>query len=173
MLSSFRIIILAILLTTMVGCHGEDPQPELRDPIYSDLGKRAKEFEDSSKTLQETLAGLKESLEKAEPNTLERKDIQKKIAKTTREARDAEQWARYYKIRAERRKLVGRLDYKEAFKAGKEWPEESEYREYELSNKLREASRNWNNRVPKLHDRLPSSAPKVEKKPEAEGEKEE
>lgn len=175
MICFHRIIFGLILSISIVGCRLEKSQPELDDPIFSDLGKRAKEYEDSSKVLAETLVGLREKLEKTEPNSIDRKDALKNIAKTTREAREAEQLARFYKIRAERRRLEGRLAYKEAFKAGKDWPEENEYLDYQRINRLRESSRNWNHRVPKLQDRLPGSAPKVEKKPEgeAEGEKQE
>jgi hypothetical protein len=142
----------------LIGCSKEDPIPEERDPIFKDLEHRQSEHQ---KTYDEATAKLKElyaSLEKAEPNSLEKRDIQRDIAKYKAQALDNEQWARYYRIRTGRRKLVDRLAYKEALGAKKPWPDPSEYSEYLVNRRLVEANRNWNARVPKLRDRLPSSA---------------
>ncbi|NJL23945.1 MAG: hypothetical protein HC902_01320 [Calothrix sp. SM1_5_4] len=58
-----------IFCVSLSSCKREDPNPELRDPIYKDLEARATEHQ---KTFEETKAkieGLKSSLEKVEPNT--------------------------------------------------------------------------------------------------------
>jgi hypothetical protein len=68
----------------------------------------------------------------------------------------------YYKIRAARRKVVDKISAKEAREANKEWPDRSEYSDYQVNNRLRSVSLNWNQRVPKLQDRL--SKPSGKKK---------
>lgn len=170
---SHRLLGLCLLAFALVGCAKEDPIPEERDPIYQDLTKREAEH---SKMLEEATAKLtetREKLAKVEPLSIEKKDLEKELAKHTAGKLEHEQWAHYYKIRAGRRKVVDRLVYKEAFHAGrdKEWPDPKEYQEYLVNRRLVEVSRNWAQRVPKLQTRVAGKgegAKKEEKKAESE-----
>jgi hypothetical protein len=163
--SNLALIFLLCLCTQLLGCKKEDPNPELMDPIYSDLLKRAT---DSQKALDEAtakLVTLHADLEKAEPNSIDLKDIQKDIAKTEAQKLRADQEARYFKIRSERRKFEDRIEYKKAFAKDQPWPDKHEYSDYLVNIRLREISLNWGTRVPKLHDRMTASV--TAKKPEA------
>src|SRR4051812_22220916 len=113
--SAIQIFLSAMIMLAVVGCKKEDPNPELLDPIYKDLQTHCdgylKNLEESKKKLEE----LKVSLEKAEPRTIELKNLEKELAKEKLKLMNADQLSRYYRIRAERRKLVGRLEYQKAF----------------------------------------------------------
>lgn len=158
MLRTLRVAFALIAALTLGACSKEDPNPELRDPIYADLGKRQA---DAQKAYEEASAKIKElveKLEKAEANSLEKRDMERDLRKYRKVALDSEQMARYYKIRVERRRIVDKAAYREALEAKKEWPYPDEYSDYLTNRRLHEISLNWNARVPKLTDRLPSSA---------------
>lgn len=155
------ILISTSILSVITACSGEDPQPELRDKVFEDLSKKAKAFEGEQKSTEAEVEGLKVSLGKAEPNSIEGRDIQKNLLKAQRKLIKASELAKYYKIRAERRRLEARIEYRKAFKEGKgdEWPNAKTFEGYETMNRLREANLNWNKRVPKLADRLHQRKP--------------
>lgn len=152
-----------IAILTLSGCEKEDPNPELRDPIWQDLSKRAADYEKQREEHKAKIVGLREKLEKVEPNSMDLKDVRRDLAKTEKALLGAEQLARYYKIRAERRKVVDKIAAREARAANKEWPDPNEYSEYLVNIRLHEINRNWNARVPKLQDRLVRKPAKEEK----------
>lgn len=147
------IAILALLIS-LVGCTKEHPNPEQLDPIFKDLETRAAEHKKAHEEAKVNLEALREEEQKTAPNTIELKDVRREIAKTRKQILDNDQWARYYQIRAERRKIEGRIAYKKAFAKGEQWPPPGEYSDYLVNIRLRQAPLNWNARVPKLQDRL-------------------
>lgn len=161
------LIFLIVLCTQLVGCKKEDPNPELMDPIYSDLLKRATDSQKAYEEAKVKVEALRKDLEKAEPNSIDVKDIQKDLAKTEIQKQRAEQEARYFKIRSERRKYEDRIEYKKAFAKNEEWPNKHEYSDYLVNIRLREINLNWGARVPKLRDRKLATTQKAEKSEEA------
>lgn len=152
-----RLALATLMMVLLAGCSKEDPNPQLRDPIFQDLEKRANEHQKAKDEAEKQLLDLKTKLAKAEPNTLGKRDIEKDIRKNEHLALESSQWALYYKIRTERRRIVDKLAYGEALANKKPWPDPNEYSEYLVNRRLVEANRNWNARVPKLQSRLPSS----------------
>jgi hypothetical protein len=165
--SNLTLIFLVCLCTQLLGCKKEDPNPELMDPIYSDLLKRATDSQKAFDEATAKLVTLQENLEKAEPNSIDVKDIQKEIAKTEAQKLRASQESLYFKIRSERRKFEDRIEYKKALAKDQPWPDKHEYSDYLVNIRLREINPNWGARVPKLQDRMTASAPP--KKAEAAG----
>jgi hypothetical protein len=163
-----QLALLTLVCLTLVGCRKEDPQPELKDPIYKDLNTRAGDYEKAVTEGQTQVKDLRLAIEKTEANTIEFKNVQRDLAKAEKKLLGDEQLARYYKIRAERRKFMGRRAYREAFAAGREWPDPSEYSDYLVNMRLREVSMNWNKRVPKLQDRIPAAKTDKKAEPKAE-----
>lgn len=162
-----RLIFTLFVAFALSACAKEDPIPEERDPIYQDLMKREAEHTKMTEEATAKVAELRAQLLKAEPNSIEKKDIQRDLAKHQSGKLEHEQWARYYRIRAARRKVVDRIAYREAFaaKRDKEWPNPQDYQDYLTNRRLIEVSRNWGTRVPKLKDRLTATpAPKAEEK---------
>lgn len=161
--TKLKSVLLICALITLSACKKEDPNPELKDPIFSDLQKRSS---DAAKTYEEELKKLedaKSKLAKSEAGSIEHKNFRRDIANSEIALVGMRERKRYYEIRAERRMYEGRLAYKEAFARGEEWPNPREYSDYLVNIRLREVPKNWNARVPKLQDRLPSSVSKGEK----------
>lgn len=164
-------IILTILLSTLLGCKSENPNPELMDPIYADLKKEA---EVAGKAIE---AELKEresaqvAIDKAPPNSMELRDAEKMYWKASKKIEVLRPIELYYKIHAERRRVEGRAAYRAAFAKGAIWPDPAEFHGYETNKRLRSADRNWSKRVPKLSQRAPAN--KAETKEKKEEKKEE
>jgi hypothetical protein len=165
-------VLLAIFSLALSGCRKEDATPELLDPIYADLEKRATEAQKSYDDEIKNQDGVKAALEKAEPNTIELKNARRDLSKSEAKLLDFGQKALYYKIRAKRRLLVDRITYKEAFAKDQPWPDPHEYSDYQVNIRLREAPMNWSVHVPKLQDRLAKAGPSADqaKKERAKGE---
>jgi len=66
-------LILLLLLLGLAGCRKEDPNPELLDPIYADLERRATEMQKNLDEEVKKQEDLHKTLEKSEPNTIELK----------------------------------------------------------------------------------------------------
>ena len=144
---------------------------EAMDPIYKDLSTLHQENEKAHLEAKAKIVELRSSIDKAAPNSIEMKDLRKELAKVKSQSLRAEQMARYYKIRAERRKVHAQIAAREAKEAGKEWPDPKEYSDYLVNKRLRDVNLNWNARVPKLQERLVRTpAAKAEKKAEAPAE---
>jgi hypothetical protein len=160
---SMQWVSIALVALCLFGCKSEDPNPELLDPIYKDLLSRTDE---ATKSLEEHTVRRKELelfLETAEPNTIDLKKARLELIKVRNWQRRAEQQASYFRIRAERRKIEDRRNYKIAFQNNQPWPDKAEYSGYLVNKRLHEVNLNWNARVPKLADRTSSSVSKTKK----------
>jgi hypothetical protein len=149
-------LLLIVILGLMIGCKSKLEQPENVDPIYTDLlGEIAKAKSDLA-SKEKILKKAKEDWEAVEPQTgheqIKRADYFKKLKRVEK----AEQELKYQTIRAESRKKWVRKQYEAAYANGESWPPEGEYEKYFTNKRLKEASRNWNQRVPKLKDRVDS-----------------
>lgn len=162
-----QLALLLMVIFTVAGCRKEDPNPENLDPIYKDLKARSDNYEKELEETKKSIAELRKDLEKAEPRSIELKNIQRDLAKTQAKHDGADQLFRYYKIRAERRRLMGRKAYRAAFAQNKEWPDPREYSDYLVNMRLHEVNLNWNARVPKLKDRTPAKVINPAQKPKA------
>jgi hypothetical protein len=154
-----NVLCAVVALISLSGCKRPNPEPEKMDAIYRDLSESAKAWAEESSKRKEELKLAREELLKAPPNTLDKKDVEKRIAKLLPAVREAEQMSRYFDIRVRRRQVEARASYAKAFAADKPWPDPSEYSGYSVNKRLREANLNWNTRVPKLADRVASSEP--------------
>jgi hypothetical protein len=154
---------LAALTLLLSGCKKEEPNPELMDPIYQDLTKRQGDAEKAFADEKASQQALRDSMDKAEANSPELRNAKRDFEKSLQKIVIFDQNARYYKIRAQRRLLVDRISYKTAFSKDEKWPDPHEYSEYLVNTRLREVPLNWNSRVPRLRDRLPSSDGKAKK----------
>ena len=147
------LIMTVVLALTLTACKTEDPNPELRDPIYKDLLSRNEGYKKAIEEGKKKVEDLKVDLGKSEPQTIERKNAERDLASAQAALLQNTQWELYYRIRAERRRVEGRADYRRAFNKDQEWPDPREYSDYLTNIHLRSAQMNWNARVPKLQDR--------------------
>ncbi|HAG91830.1 MAG TPA: hypothetical protein DCL41_08160 [Bdellovibrionales bacterium] len=157
--SLLKLLFGVILLFSIGGCRSEDPNPEVRDPLYKaikdELAGAEKGLEDAKKAKEEAYKRMNET----EPRTIDKRNAEKEYWKAVKQVDSLTTAVAYLKIRVERRRVETRAAYRKAFKAHKEeeWPNPSEYSGYLTNRRLREVNLNWSRRVPKLKDRLPSS----------------
>jgi hypothetical protein len=144
-----RLICLSILVLTMLGCRTEESNPEMRDLIYQDLMKELQARVTLVDESQKKVEAAEKALEKTKPRTIDRLNATSDLEKEKIMLERLTQSAEYFKIRAERRRVEGRRDYKIAFRSNKDWPDPKEYEAYLVNKRLNLVSKNWNDRVPK------------------------
>jgi hypothetical protein len=159
----FRLILLICTLMVL-GCKRENPNPELIDPIYKFLVEQNSALKSSLEGEKKKLEEGIKALEKTLVNTPERKIAIRDNQSTKGRIARLEQEYKYSEIRKERRRVEVRRDYKIAFNADKPWPNPQEFDDFMTQHRLRNASRNWNARVPRLQDRITAAWPKIDEK---------
>ena len=151
-----KLFILIASVTLVSGCKKELPNPELLDPIYKDLLSEKKEAEKALKEEEAKLESLLAERGKIEPRSVDRKINIRGTKKSRKNVLKLRQKLKYLEIRSERRRVEARRDYRIAFQKGEEWPKKEEFVNYQTHKRLRNAPKNWNLRVPKLHARNPN-----------------
>lgn len=148
-----KLFVLAICLL-LPACKSEDPNPQLKDPIYNDLVKEYANAQSLVEKEEKKLEGLEKDLFKAEVRTIERRSAQKDIDNSHAALRKYQQQAEYFRIAIIKREVEARAGYKRAFASEKEWPDKKEYENYKQDLKMRAVSRNWSERVPRPQNPL-------------------
>ena len=159
-------MILVVCLLTISGCRSEDPNPELSDPVYKFLIDQGNALRPALENEKKKLEESEKALTKMDVNTAERKQSLKELQKTKGNIARLQQELDYSDIRRERRRVEARRDYKIAYSKGEAWPNPSEFEHFMTQQRLRKASRNWAERVPKLQDRINKAWPKPDVKAE-------
>jgi len=160
----FVLIICSVFLLN--ACEKPLAEPETVDPIYLDLrsdAANAKKLADDKKKEAEE---LEKTLEKPNIEPLERKHTLQQIFLAKKTIALIEQDVAYFNLRAETRKALDRDMYPAIFKAKGKWPDKDEYDRFMAEKRLRAASRNWNDRVPRPAKAPTASSANAEKKPE-------
>lgn len=161
-----KLILMVSLTLIIMGCKREDPRPEARDPIYKFLQAEYSTLKGAAEVERKKIEEAEKAYAKTEALTHERKLAQRDLEASRRRLAKIEQDKAYIEIRAERRRVEARRDYKLAFLADKEkdWPNPKEFDHFMTQNRLRTAPRQWDARVPKLHDRVLAAWPKPDPK---------
>lgn len=142
-------IILLCLLTLLIGCKKRDPQPHLRDPIYSDLSKEHNRHLKMVEEQAKEVAKLQAEFDQVQVRTIDKRIKSRDLQKAKDQLQKLEQGAEYFRIRAELRRVYAKKDYTEAYEKGEEWPDPKEFEIYMTNKRLRNVSLNWSERVPK------------------------
>ena len=143
-------IFLAMVVTILAGCKSPEPNPELRDPIYSDLSAQAGAYKGKVESQQKKLEDLTAELEKMTTRDPNRKRAIKDKYDLERGLVQLKQAQQYFEIRSEQRKAYDAEAYMKAFNADKPWPDPQELVDYREFQKLRNAPRSWDSHVPKM-----------------------
>ena len=161
---NYKLIFVLLFIFFNVSCKKEEPNPELRDPIYSDLvsiHKENKKLLDDEKKLT---VGLESAAKEARPRSSEKRIAKKTLRSHRKKLVKYGQLEHYYRIHSERRSLVGRKAYRIAFRKGEPWPDPKEFEHYKTNKRLKNANLNWQARVPKLFKENPNYDPNKEVK---------
>lgn len=167
-----RLFVPITLLTTLLflaGCKKELENPELSDPIYVELSGASAAIEKNIKDETETLKGWRADLKKPDLSIGEKRQILKQISNSDKKIRLMEQDQTFYQIRAKSRLQYVKETYPARFEKGLPWPDPDELAEFEANKRLRGASKNWSDRVPKLNygpEKAAAKATQPESKPE-------
>lgn len=166
-----------IFVLLLAGCEEPMENPESIDPIYSDLLNLKKKAADDLNSETDRIRELNDELSKLQPHDINKRRLQREIYNREKNRVQIEQMVLYYDVRAQQRKRYDKIEYLKAFRAKKTWPDPEEYRAYKNQLKLKNASRNWGNRIPPLTRYLKKQvdAPETAKKEKAsakEGEEE-
>ena len=138
----------ACLVCFLSSCKQPIEHPESLDPIYSDLSAQAAGLKAKVETQKKKIEDLRLKLEKYEPRDQEAKRTAHEIENIQRGTLQIEQEVQYFEIRAEQRRIYDKESYLKAFNADQPWPPKDDFKEYEKTKKLRNASRDWSKSVP-------------------------
>ncbi len=155
-------ILLLLIIVIAVGCNKPNPNPELMDPIFSDIQSQVSSVDAEIAAEEAKLAENSASFENVVPQTGQIKFAQKRVWDSKNRIEKLKQLKKYWEVRKESRKIHARTEYMKAFASGKHWPDPSEYSMYKNQQKLENASRSWNvkKRIQELTDTKSSTKSK-------------
>lgn len=136
-------IYLPLLFLLLTACEKPDPNPELKDPIYTDIAAQLDVVSKALETERKNLEGHRKDLASVIPQTGEIKTVQKKIGDALLLVNKWEQEKVYLSLRLASRKQEDFLAYNKAFREKKPWPDPTEHKAYKDGQKLRAAKRTW------------------------------
>lgn len=159
----------AVAMLSLVGCKERLKDPELADPIYLDLRKEEASYKKAAEDAKKTFEQFDKQISSLEPRSLELKQARKDKEKQVAIYEHSSQLGQYFEIRANKRRLESRVLYQTAFDKDEPWPPRGEFEAYQTNQRLRNAPRNWDTRVPSLTSRyLASDSSKDQKKEKKE-----
>lgn len=162
-------LLLALILIIQTGCKQPIENPELADPIYSDLLSQVNGAKSAIASEEKSIKDLKDQIAALKPRDSSRGPLLRELAAHERALVQAKQQKTYFEIRSQQRKEYDQKAYQEAFDRDLPWPNPEEVEEYKKTKKLLQASRNWEDRVPKTtryNKNQPGTEEKKEKKAE-------
>lgn len=138
-----RIIAAILIIFTLSACSKPDPNPELKDPIYSDLQAQVGAATAAVEAEKKKLEGFEKDLAAVVPQTGQIKYAQKRVFESQAAIARLEQQLEYLKLKVEQRQRYAQASYKKAYAKKEEWPDPKEWASYQAEQKLRNAKRSW------------------------------
>lgn len=138
-----RYFILLIFCLFSWGCKSQNPNPELTDPIYTDLEKDKKDYDSRVQAETKQLEEFQQALRDVKPQTGQIKYAQKRVSESMAKLEKTKQIRQYIEIRIETRKRLAREQYAKAFAEGREWPDPKEYENYKKQRELEQTPLKW------------------------------
>lgn len=128
LLSQFYRFVFVWLLFLAFSCKKQlDPNPELKDPIYTAFTAELANARVELTAAQSEVDSLKNDLKNAVPQSGEARVYERRVNDAQDKKAVAEQKVRYLEIKLEERKLVAQKKYLESqLPNGKPWPDEDE-----------------------------------------------
>jgi len=163
-----KIILILTCLFVLAACNKPDPNPENKDPIYSDLNARLAKVSGELNAEIKTLEGHKKEMAEVTPQTGQIKYAQKRIFESQAKITRLEQEKQYLELKAAARLKATRTSYKKAFEKKEPWPDPVEFETYSAEQRLRDAKKTWDVKQ-RLEDAGLSNKPQAAPKPPSGG----
>jgi hypothetical protein len=138
-----KFITAILLILTLTACSKPDPNPELKDPIYSDLQAQVGAATAALEAEKKKLEGFEKDKMEVVPQTGQIKYANKRIYESQAAITRLEQQVEYLKLKVEQRARTAQAAYKKAYANKQEWPDPKEWSSYQAEQKLRNAKRSW------------------------------
>jgi hypothetical protein len=138
-----KIILIITTLFVLAACNKPDPNPENKDPIYSDINARLATVTSALNAEIKTLEGNQKELSAVAPQTGQIKYAQKRVFESQAKIDRLTQEKQYLELKAKARMKASRVSYKKAFEKKEPWPDPAEFSAYSAEQKLRDAKRSW------------------------------
>lgn len=158
----FLPISLLFMLLILVGCKKPLENPELVDPIYIELKDAAEKIRDNLKEEQKALNEAKKELKETDLTVGEKRQVLKQISAGERKMVLMKQDRKFFELRSKSRIKHVQEVYPGRFEKDLPWPDLEEIAVFEANKRLRGASRNWADNIPKLKYSPEKPAAKVE-----------
>lgn len=142
---------ISLVTLVSVGCSRPNPTPELIDPIYKDLNERSSLAKAAAESAKEELAQLKIDVAALPPRDPTLRKLKEDVSKKELQMMVAEQEGLYFEVRASQRRDYARKEYLKAFNKGEPWPDPKHFEAYEAQRRLKDAPREWSNRIEKTN----------------------
>lgn len=132
-----------LLFPLLAACNKPDPNPELKDPVYSDLIALQGSTNQALDAEIKKLEGFKQELRDVIPQSGQIKFAQKRVYESQERITKLEQEKIYYELKIKERLSQARKSYAKSFEKKEPWPDPKEWDEYQTAKKLRNAKRAW------------------------------
>jgi hypothetical protein len=156
-----------LMLLATAGCKKPHPNPEQLDPIYGDFIKEVAQADKSIKEEEDQIKSVEAKLAALQPRDILRGSLSRELSGRKKRLVGLQERRLYFETRAEKRKAHAQREYLAAFEKDEPWPDPEEFSAYLAVKKLQSASRNWDDRVPRLKNSR-SAPPEAEKEPQNE-----
>ncbi|HEY1078955.1 MAG TPA: hypothetical protein VGE46_02625 [Bdellovibrio sp.] len=155
-----RLFSIFLITFTLVACKKPEPNPELKDPIYTDISASLESTSKAVEAEKKTLEGHIKALADVVPQTGQIKFAQKRVDESKAKIVLLEQEKRFLELKLATRLKISRKAYNQAFKTGETWPVPAEWDAYQAEKRLRSAKRNWDvkDRIKELSEPIQAPA---------------
>lgn len=141
-----RIYLFIFLLMTTISCSRVDKNPELRDPVYSDIQSEIGTLKTAIDLKIKEIDGFKLELKDVVPQSGQIKYVQKRLYEAQGALTRMEQELLFFELKRESQIESARRGYHRSLKDNSIWPDPKEYGEYLVEKRFRRASKTWNAR---------------------------
>lgn len=141
--TTMRVISLLFISLFLFACNKPLSNPELSDPIYSDLSSMLASTTQAIVAEKATLMGHEKALQEVVPQSGQIKYAEKRVKESKERINRLEQERLYLELKLNNRKRVSQSSYAKAFEKGEPWPNPKEWESYLLEKKFRSAKKDW------------------------------
>jgi hypothetical protein len=155
-----HILLIGCAVLMFFSCDRPLSEPELQDPIYLDMQRGVKDWERATADAEKRLEDNRKELASMSAKDPMRKRVRDDIYQMEFNLERMKEKSLHEKLLLAKQADKSRADYARAQEKKENWPNPEEYEGFKAAQRLRAASNNWDDRVPKLKQSgLPNPPP--------------